>query len=1076
MNRCGLGRRLSRGRVLLAFGLLVVAGAAALGLGHGWRPAQASSARSAQTLFAPGKAAVPDRQHIQTAFAQLPLSFEPNQGQTDPQVKFLARGGGYGLFLTSSEAVLSLQARPAGRERSGKTSVVRMQLSGADQSASVTAADPLPGKSSYFIGNDPAKWHSGIPQFARVRYQQVYPGIDLVYYGNQGRLEYDFEVAPGSDPGQIALQFEGADQLALDSSGALLLKTGAGDVNFEAPRIYQQVGNTQKPVAGRFVLRGKNQAGFALGAYDRSRALVIDPVLTYSTYLGGTGAETSPAIAVDLGFNVYVAGTTTSPTFPVQSGGTAPTLNGASDVFIAKLNNNGSALIFSTYVGGSGSETAAGIGIDSGFNVAVGGTTNSTDFPLLNNFDTPTLAAGNHAFVFEVNSSGSAPLYSTYLGGNGNESASGLAVDVKNKIYVTGTTTSTNFPTTTGAFQVTSLATNQFFMAQINPATSGVQSLVYSTYFGGGNPSGGVAIGGGIAVDSSSNVYFTGSTNFAHTGGNLTTDFPILNATQGCLNAPTNPTPCPATTAASPTDIFVAKLNPAAATGAQLQYSTYLGGTSNDSATGIAVDTAGNAYITGFTTSTDWTIPSTETLEPQSANGGGTDAFLAKLGTFTPSTTTTTITGTVPNLYFTYLGGTGEDEGLAVAVDAAGGARVTGYTDSANFPASSDALQAASGGGRDAFFARIDTVSVTPTHYISYLGGSGADRGTGITIDSGQSTYITGDTSSPNFPLAGPLQGTLSGPSDAFVSKFGPTLNLALSHPVTSPSPTPSGVGNAVTFTYTITNNGDLATGIVFTDLLSGSGTLTSATTTSGSCTTATGTPPTVTCSIGTLNAGNETSTTASTVTATVTITVTPTSAGPLGNSGILTVGSAYTTSDSQSANITDFSVAVAPASQTTPAGTPVSYTATVTPTGGFPNTVTLSCSAGLPSGAACTPSSSITNLNTGPKSVSLVVNSTVRTTTTSSVRPSTRPFYATWLPISGLALFGLGAGGKKRRRWLMALLFGAFLTLIALQVGCGSSSTTTTTTGTPAGTYTVSVTATSGSATRTTTMQLIIE
>ena len=1085
MSRCGLGRGFSRGRALLAFALLLMAGTIALKSGLGVddsRRASSIHSTPVQPVFMSHPVATLDKQQIRTAFAQLPLMFEPNEGQTDARVKFLARGGGYALFLTANEAVLSLQAPKSsslGSEvsdssPSANASFVRMQLRGANTGGPVSAAGELPGKSSYFIGNDPARWRRGIQQFARVRYHDVYPGIDLVYYGNQGRLEYDFEVASGADPRQVALRFQGAERVALED-GVLILHTGSGDLTYQAPRVYQVVGSEQKSVSGKFVLRGKNEVGFELGPYDRSRALIIDPVLTYSTYLGGAGDEASPKIAVDLGFNVYIAGTTTSATFPIPSGGTPPTLKGPSDVFVAKLNNSGSALLFATYVGGSGTDTNAGVAIDSGFNVAITGTTDSTDFPTVNNFQTPTLAAGNHVFVTEVESSGSALLYSTYLGGNGTEQASGVAVDVKNKIYVIGNTTSTDFPTTVGAFQATSLATNQLFLSKVDPSTSGTQSLVYSSYFGGGNPANGTVTAGGIAVDSSSNAYITGSTNFVHTGANSTTDFPILNAVQACLDAPTNPSPCPAATA---TDIFVAKINPAAATGSQLQYSTYLGGSGDDTATGIAVDTGGDAYVTGSTLSTDWNIPS-EVLEPQSAHNctgvtppapcSTTDAFLAKLGNFTLTTTTTT--GTVPNLYFTYLGGSSDDSGLAVTVDTAGGAQVTGFTNSADFPVTTaNALQTVSGGGTDAFLARIDTTSSAPTHYISYLGGSGTDRGTGIAVDSEESAYVAGDTTSPNFPLAAPLQGTLSGASDAFVSKFGPTVNLALTAAV---SPTPSGVGNSITFTYTVTNNGDLTTGITFTDTLSGSASLSSATSSGGSCGTVTGSPPSVTCSVGTLDSSSITP-----PTTTVTIVVVPTSAGPLGNTGTLTVlGSNFSASASATATINDFSVAVSPASQSTPAGTPVSYTATVSPTGGFPNSVSISCSAGLPTGASCSATNNpITNLNTGAQSRALVVNTTARTTTTSQVRQSGRPFYVAWLPVSGLALLGLGAGGKKRWRWVAALLFGALLTLTMLQAGCGSTKTTTTTTGTPAGTYTVGVTATSGSASRTTTMQLIVQ
>ena len=258
-------------------------------------------------------------------FGQLPLSFEPNQGQTDPQVKFLARGAGYGVFLTSDQAVLTL------RRPDKNSSVVRMQLAGANPVAAATGSSPLPGKSNYFIGNDPAKWHRGVPQFARVRYQGVYPGVDLVYYGNQGRLEYDFEVAPGADPSQIALRFQGQESANLDAGGNLILASGGDEVQLKAPRIYQEFGAEQRPVAGRFVLRQDGKVGFELAAYDRSRTLVIDPVLTYSTYFGGSGDEACstilgvasppsgcPAIAIDPSSNIYIAGSTTSTDFPVD--------------------------------------------------------------------------------------------------------------------------------------------------------------------------------------------------------------------------------------------------------------------------------------------------------------------------------------------------------------------------------------------------------------------------------------------------------------------------------------------------------------------------------------------------------------------------------------------------------------------------------------------------------------------------------------------------------------------------------------------------------------------------------------
>ena len=543
-------------------------------------------------------------------------------------MKFLAHGNGYGLFLTAEEAVLVLQ--PAAT-RAGlparPISVLTLKLAKANPSPEVTASDELPGKSNYLIGPDPRNWHRNVPQFSRVRYHGVYPGIDLVYYGRPGQLEYDFEIAPGADPSQVSWRVESSDekdfdQPRLDASGDLLLATAGGRVRFAAPHVYQKNGDQEQTVVGRFTLLGHGAVGFELGAYDRSRALIIDPIVNYSTYLGGSGAESCsailgaaftpgcPSIAVDSASDAYIAGATTSTVaFPIPAGGATPApVNGPADVFITKFDNTGSVVLFTTFLGGSGTDTPAGIAVDTGFDVIVTGTTNSPDFPTVGAFQSAPKTSGNHVFVTRLDPTGSAPLYSTYLSGSGADTATGVAVDLQGKIYVTGTTSSPDFPTTIGSFQPNSLATNQFFMAKLDPASTQTLSLPYSTYFGGGNPANGVVMGGGVAVDTSENVYITGSTNFLHVGS--TNDFPILNATQSCLDLPEAVVPTTAVTCTNATalDAFVAKINPTAASGAQLEYSTYVGGTGDDIAYGISVDSGGNAYITGSTTSIDFPL------------------------------------------------------------------------------------------------------------------------------------------------------------------------------------------------------------------------------------------------------------------------------------------------------------------------------------------------------------------------------------------------------------------------------------------------------------------------------------
>ena len=1059
--------------------------------------------------------------HIASIYGQLPLSFEPNQGQTDPQVKFLARGGGYGLYLTGSQAVLALRASAEHK------STIRMSLEHSNSGPVVDVQEELPGKSNYFIGNDPAKWHRNIPQFSRVRYHDVYPGIDLVYYGRQGKLEYDFEVSPGADPKQIALQFQGSPRLTLTGAGDLSIATVAGNVELQAPRVYQQIGNEDRSVTGKFVLLSDNGVAFEIGAYDRTQKLVIDPILSFSTYLGGSGDESCskieqtqlgistaqftpgcPAVAVDAAFRTYVAGATTSADFPgmLQSSyqeclntqppnpatpASCPTGLTNSDVFVVRLNASGTGLDYATYLGGSGTDVTAGLAVDANFNVHVAGTTNSPNFPtLLTSYQPTPLSAGTHAFVSEVAASGGSLLYSTYLSGNGNDIAAGIAIDNLGKEYVTGTTTSSNFPFTITALQTAPKATSQSFFTKLDPTITGPGALLYSTYIGGSAaPTTGVMVGGGIAVDTNCNAYLTGGTNF--------TDMPTLNAPQG--------------TNRGGLDAWVAKFS--LPTGSScgsllsLTYLTYFGGSGDDVGYGIAVDTGFNAYITGSTTSPDIVLPAGSTgpapfarclnLPPVSgpypappcpSSGTMPDAFVAKFGSLTTGTTGTN----VPYLYFTYLGGALADTGTAIAADTIGGAFVTGWTTSSDFPTavlSGTAVQTTPGGGEDAFVARIDTTTICASNpptvlcpgYTSYLGGSGTDIGTGIALDSGSSTYVTGETASGNFPVFKPLQGSLNGPTDAFVTKLGSVGNLQLTP--TSPSPTSPvtiGVGNSVAFTYTLINAGDATSGIIVTDALPSTGaTFNSITTTVGNCGAAVSS--TVTCSIGTLNSGG---------TVTITVNLTPTapttpltSPGGLSNSIAASAPGAQTVTASSTAAVQDFNIAVqpgTPATITVPAGVPGNFTIQVTGTlSNFPDSISLSVGAGLPSATTTAwTTNPVPSLTGSAQTTLLTVTTTARVTTTGFLRTRSGAFYAIWLPVSGMAFVGLGIGGRvsRRRRIFLGLMLVGFFSLLFFQAGCGSSSTTSTTTGTPAGTYTLTVNGTSGTAIRTTTVTLIVQ
>jgi hypothetical protein len=1034
--------------------------------------------------------------------ARLPLAFEPNAGQVGQPVKFLARGAGYGLYLTPTKAVLTL---PSPQGTKSDLLAVGMQFAGANPETVMAGTELLPGHSNYFIGNDPSRWIHNLPQYSRVRYRGLYQGVDLVFYGNQGRLEYDFEVSPGADPGAIELGFEGTDGLQVASNGDLLFSVGSRAMRFQAPHIYQTEGNRRRPVAGGFVVRADGRAAFRIGSYDPARTLVIDPVLSFSTYLGGSGGESCatiagttfvpncPAIAVDSASRVYLAGSTTSPgsSFP-GAGASPPTLKGAADVFVARISSNGTALVvdYVTYVGGSGIEYPTGVGVDSGFNVYLAGNTSSSDFPTVNGFKSS--ASGNHAFVTKFDTTGSANLYSTYLAGSGTDSASALALDSQAQVYVFGTTTSPDFPTTPGALQSTAKAASQFFFSKLNPAQSGSASLLYSTFIGGSTPSNGVVLGGAVAVDSNLNVYLAGGTNFS--------DMPVLNAYQGTLQGGTN--------------VWAAELKAPSNNTQQYvpDYETYLGGPGDsaqvDVAYGIASDNS-SAYITGSTTSSAFVLP-TGILAFQNTNAGGTDAFIAKLG---QPTTVGTTQGTVPLNYFTYLGGSGMDVGLSIIADPASqNARVTGFTQSANFPNTSP-LAGSPGGGTDAFFARLLTnvsTGSTNTSSTSLLGGSGTDIGTSIATDASLNSYVAGETASGNFPTAAspgqppvtPLQASLSGPSDAFISKLGAsTVGLSLVCPanattVCTPTgvtvnPSPVAVGNSATFTYSVYNTSDPVNGVIFTDIVQGTNSqITSATANSSSsnCVITGGTS--AVCNLGAVStSGLTTSGSTTTISSTTTVTIQVTASAPansspappkppdIGNTATLTIaGSGFQSTAGASASVNDFGVQASPALQTVTAGNQATYNITVTPSGPISESVSLGQCSGLPAQANCVfANNPIANLNSGAQSRTLEITTQPRVTTPASLFRNHRPFYAFWFPVSGLAL--IGAGVTRRRRWLLAVLVAAGLGMVALEAGCGSSSpSTSTTTGTPAGTYTVTLNATSGSATRSTAVTLVVQ
>ncbi|HEV2706997.1 MAG TPA: SBBP repeat-containing protein, partial [Pyrinomonadaceae bacterium] len=678
------------------------------------------------------------------AYGRVELSFEANRGQTDASVDFLARGTGYTLFLTSQEAVFAMSPRDAAEKArpDSPAKALRMKLVGANAGAGGEGVNELGGKVNYFMGNDPAAWRVNLPTYGRVRYSEVYPGIDVLYYGNQRQLEYDFVVAPGSDARSVSLEFEGADKVEIDTSGDLLLTMGEEVIRQLKPVIYQEVEGARRTVEGGYVIDAEGRVSFALGEYDAGHTLVIDPVIVYSTYLGGLNPEIARAIAVDASGHAYVTGFTRSDKFPtlnpVQS-----TLNGTQDVFVTKLNAEGTALVYSTYLGGSSSEEARGIAVDAEGNAYLTGLTGSTNFPLANAIQ----AAPNDAFVTKLNETGSALVYSTYIGGTSSEFGEAIAVDSFGNAYVAGSTFSSNFPTV-NPIQASFGGFTDAFALKIKADGT---AFVYATYLGGS----GADIAKGIAVDASGNAYLTGDTS--------SDKFPTANALQ-------------AKNAGGDADSFVTKID---ADGAVLVYSTFLGGSGAEDGEAIAVDAAGNAYVTGVTESIDF--PTANAVQP--ANGGTTvlqDAYVTKLDA----------TGSFL-VYSTYLGGGGGEIGFGIKVDSSGSAYVVGATGSTNTFPVINALKCARSGGDDAFVTKFNQKG-SGFIYSTYFGGNGDDSGQGIGLDSSGNAYIAGITNSTDLPVVNAFQDTFGGGfpfGDAFVTK----LNDALSaNPCPAPSPTPT--------------------------------------------------------------------------------------------------------------------------------------------------------------------------------------------------------------------------------------------------------------------------------------------
>jgi hypothetical protein len=1088
-------------------------------------------------------------------YGNKPLLFEANQGQTDSQVKFLSQGNGYAMFLTSGSMVLSfrpMEATPAspvvaspdfgskGRSRSAirqmevaaraqksAATVFAINLVGSNANPQVVGEDPLSTKVNYFIGRDPKKWRRNVPTYARVRYRNVYPGIDLVYYGNNRSMEYDFDLAPAADASQIQFAVKGADALNIDSNGNLVLTRGASELRFKTPILYQEINGIRVRVSGTYVLRDSTHVGFEVGSYDTTKPLVIDPVLVYSTYLGGSSDDFSNGIAVGSTGDAYVVGLTDSPDFPLASIGSYNPMQFR--MFLTKFDPTGSTLLFADYFGGTtGNDDASSLALDSSGNAYVTGSAMSSDFPVVSPYQS-TLSGSQDAFLIKFSADGSSIIYSTYLGGSNSQVGNSISVDPSGEAVIAGITQSTDFPMASP--HQSSVSADQFgdwgvygFLTKF--ATNGA-SLLYSTYLAGSTLNTSSCSGCfpdsellGVATDASGNAYITGfttTTDFPVTSGSLTTTFPGSNVS----------------------DVgFVTKFTNSGG----IAYSTYLGGATASFLNAIAVDSSGSAYVTGYDIAGDnFPIVTTSICDPSVAACNG--AVIAKLNPAGSSL-----------VYSTFLGTSNNMAGQAIQIDASGDAFIVGSDLQFDL---SNPIEAYAGNG-DVVVAEIDP-SATTLLMATFLGGQGWEAASGLALDTHGAVYVTGVTQSPDFPVTqSAFQMAWGGQTDAFITKIDPTTNA----PAVAMGPfslqfAPQSVGSTSAPQTTILRNmGSAALNIsrktvgpdfaeiddcgatvaaasfctftvTFTPTASGtfSEALTIVDDAQGSphsvalAGTGTGAPQIVTISPSSLtfppssvgatssaqvitftNNGSATvvvsgiqvtgnftakSTTCGTVipqgTCTVGVGFIPASSGPLtGTLQFLDSASGSPQGIVLKGSGTDFvTYPVVNQAVVRPGGTAI-YKLSVSPTGGpFSNPVTFACD-GAPAFANCMVSPGSITPGSNPVAVSVAVTTSGPAAPLHATSGTWGGLLASW-QFAQLAVFGVIVLGANNRRKSRPSIAAAVTIMLLLLLGCGGSSTGTgPSTGasgtTPPGTYSLRVVATSGTLQHATNLTLTVQ
>lgn len=821
----------------------VVAAAALLAVA----PAKSSGrlSRAAVSTAAAKSQAVTPAEHasIDAAYAALPLAFEANQGQVDPQVKYMARGNGYKLYLASSEVVFTLHKRGGDsevrqmmmnrriglskiksilrhRQQTLQAAAVHMYMLGANPDAQLAAQEPQEGKVNYFIGKDPSQWHSGVPLFGQVSYRRLYPGVDLAFHGSGKQLEFDYLVSAGADTKAIALGFRGTDRVTTNVAGSLVLTTAAGTMELNRPVAYQERNGQREIVDARYVVHA-GKVKFALGPYDHNRQLVIDPTVTYSTYFGGDFADYGLAIAVDASGNEYVAGATDSDTIP---GWNSPTNSSSFDIFVTKISSAG-ALLNTTEFGGSGDDFPGGIAVD-GTGIYVSGTTDSSDFPVTPGAAQTVFVGGgtdgnNDAFAAKLTLAGLlgpsvSGTWATYINGSDSTSGLAMAIDGSENVYVVGETFAPDLGGVTGGVNPLpkggainlGLGTgdDDGYIVKLN-STGTAFDLV--SYIGGSGPD----LATGVALDGSGNIYISGET--------ISTDLPLVNALQSTCGTDGN---CNS----GQDDAFIAAIK-VDLTG--YTYLTYYGGSGIDDAFAITADSGGDVFITGQTQSSDF--PTVGTPPYQASLAGTQNAFLVELNP----------TGSAAT-YGTYLGGNGTDLGLGIAQDGSGNAYITGQTSSTQTSPGAFPLvnptQPAFGGSTDAFVTVLST-SQNLALFSTYLGGGGdEDQLSGaIALDSSHNIYVTGDTDSGNgstavFPTKNALDSTYGGGTclnssntnvpctDAFITAYGPATVPDFT--IAATAPTAVSPGSSGTSSVTLTSLNGYNSSVSLTCSVSGTG------------------------------------------------------------------------------------------------------------------------------------------------------------------------------------------------------------------------------------------------------------